>query len=133
MASSSITSSSMTSSAVSLALPDTIRINHKPVVLYGLNGSELSSIALFAAIAGMVLGMMTAGILGSFSLFLIFGLFWGTVLAVALGDWVRNEKRQKPEGYYAQQLCRLMNKRTHALISQPGRFDYLRQSGGSGR
>ncbi len=116
----------------SAPLPDTIRINHKPIVLYGLNGTELSTTAGLAGLLGMVLGLLTAAITGAVSLFLIFALLWTIVLSWGIGDWVRNEKRQKPEGYYAQQLCRVRNHPAHGLVRESARFDYLRHVHGTG-
>lgn len=113
------------------ALPDTVRINHKPIVLYGLNGTELATTAGVAGLIGMVLGLLTAALTGSLSLFPIFALLWTIVLSWGIGDWVRNEKRQKPEGYYAQQLCRVRNHPAHGLIRESMKFDYLRHAHGT--
>lgn len=107
-------------------LPNTVRINHKPDILYGLDGTEVVIIFLLSTLLGLMCGVVTAIVLQQSGLFLLFTAMWGFVFGIATGRWLRGQKRQKPPGYYFQRMIRWMNSPKYELIMQSHSFDYLR-------
>lgn len=109
-------------------LPSTWSISSQPVMVMGLNGTELIIVIVsgFAAMfAGSILGSI---VLGRAHQGLLVGSAAGLIVSVVMKMLIQVFKRQKPEGYYKQLLYRVGRDWMGAggVIGHQGRWDALR-------
>jgi len=88
-------------------LPNTELLGKRPVVLLGCDTRELTSIIGFAWMAGMLAAFIMAIFVG-FVFFILFALLMWIAFAGLGIVYLREEKRQKPYGYYIQKFLRVM-------------------------
>ena len=92
-------------------------LNSEPVVMFGLNETELMvsiGFGLFCAMVGVIV-IATFASLGVFFL-ILFLLFTGVFAAIAM-KWFRNSKSGKPRGYVGMKMKVTLGKRFPNLVN----------------
>ena len=115
-------------------LPSCRYINHQPVMMMGLNGSEIMFVLLFALLIGMTTGTVIAVFTNTMGFLVLIGFVLTALMALISAKVLRYVKRQRPEGYY-QQWMRVKTAgwfATSVVIKHSGPFDHLRHQGQGG-
>ncbi len=105
------------------------RLNHEPIVLLGLNRSEIVMLLCVSTLVWLPLMQVVWIIMGKWMMGLPVGLMFITATVVVAGAILRKVKTNRPEGYY-QQVIRLRMEDFHLLsthlIRRAGPWDTRR-------
>lgn len=105
------------------------RLNHEPIVLLGLNRSEIVMLLSASTLLWLPLMQVVWIIMGKWMMGLPVGLMFITATIVIAGAVLRKVKTNRPEGYY-QQAIRLRMEDLHLLsthlIRRAGPWDTRR-------
>ena len=107
-------------------LVDPARLDYEPTILFGLTHSELMTLIQFGLPFWVVFGILFSWLAGAFFLGLTLAGLGEFATVYILGQILAEKKRQRPEGYYQQQLIILMNQAgitPSAFIAHEGNWD----------
>lgn len=99
------------------------RLNHEPIVLLGLNRSEIVMLLCASTLFWLPIMQVVWIVMGKWMMGLPVGLMFITATIVVAGAVLRKIKTNRPEGYY-QQVIRLRMEDFHLLST-----DLIRTAG----